>query len=65
MAWLIAMPALACAVGLPLYESSDAGEPPVMPTTFIQALDARNVEQAYVFILYPAGTGPQHVDPVP
>ena len=50
MAWLIALPALVCAVGLPLYESSDAAEPPAMPTTFVQALGTRSVEQAYVFI---------------
>jgi hypothetical protein len=50
MAWLIAMPALVCAVGLPLYESSDAAQPPAMSTTFVQALGDRSVEQAYVFI---------------
>ena len=50
MAWLIAMPALVCAVGLPVYETSDAARPPALPTTFAEALDARSVEQAYVFI---------------
>lgn len=50
LAWLIAMPALLCAVGLPLYESSDAAQPTVRATTFAEALDDRNVEEAFLFI---------------
>ncbi|MDA1185861.1 MAG: hypothetical protein O2930_14605 [Acidobacteria bacterium] len=50
LAWLIAMPALLCAVGLPLYESSDVAQPPAMADTFVEALDDRNVEHAYLFI---------------
>jgi len=50
MAWLIALPALVCAIGLPLYESSDAARPTAMAATFVEALDDRNVEQAYLFI---------------
>ena len=50
LAWLIGMPALVCAVGLPLFESSEAARPPAMAATFVEALADRNVEHAYVFI---------------